>query len=361
MIIITPNNNLKDAIINNNLPQVKKLLSTLNPFKRAGLEAHIDNTMHPLMVAAEYNRVEIIEYLIEKGAKIDIKSAALGHSALMYATAKNCFEAVVCLLKHGANVNTTSSGRYTPFIDAAQFGYIKILEELTKFGADINAKTNEGYTALHLAAKYNQQETTLFCLKQGLDVNIKSPKNETPLHLAVEQVSLKTIKCLLSHGAKVDVYDNSWNTPLMQALNNIEEGGNSYIRTEIAHHLLTYGANINLPNQKGETPRLWANRNPNQEISKIILGKDEDNIVQIVDTLIQNKKSITLEELTLIKELKIELLTSLLTTGHLLKTLKEQPYQQQLNAYPIIKGILPPQKRKEFEESIRNNRQKEKA
>ena len=54
------------------------------------------NGMTPLMYAARYNKVEIIEYLLQKGAKLDIKDDQ-GFTALKHAELSNAIEAIAIL------------------------------------------------------------------------------------------------------------------------------------------------------------------------------------------------------------------------------------------------------------------------
>ncbi len=51
------------------------------------------NGMTPLMFAARYNKVEILKFLVSKGAKITEKDAK-GFTALKYAELSNAFDAV---------------------------------------------------------------------------------------------------------------------------------------------------------------------------------------------------------------------------------------------------------------------------
>jgi ankyrin repeat protein len=54
------------------------------------------NGLTPLMYAARYNKVEIIEYLMQKGANRDIKDSQ-GFTALNYAEFSNAYEAIAVL------------------------------------------------------------------------------------------------------------------------------------------------------------------------------------------------------------------------------------------------------------------------
>ncbi|MGQ7944108.1 ankyrin repeat domain-containing protein [Flavobacterium sp. WC2509] len=54
------------------------------------------NGLSPLMVAARYNKVEIIKYLLSKGAKLDVKDE-YGFTALKYAELSKANDAIQLL------------------------------------------------------------------------------------------------------------------------------------------------------------------------------------------------------------------------------------------------------------------------
>lgn len=84
---VTP---LCNAIVKGDLATVKKFIeygSDVNESK---------NGTTPLMLAARYNKVEIIKLLLENGAKLDTKDER-GYTALKYAEFSNANEAIALL------------------------------------------------------------------------------------------------------------------------------------------------------------------------------------------------------------------------------------------------------------------------
>ncbi len=81
------------AIVEANLDAVKTFVDFGANIEEATTKS---NGMRPLMYAARYNQVELLEYLIEKGAKVDAKSK-IGATALDYAKAAGAKEAVTFL------------------------------------------------------------------------------------------------------------------------------------------------------------------------------------------------------------------------------------------------------------------------
>ena len=72
-------------------------LNTVKKFIEYGADVNEEsNGMTPLMFAARYNKVETIKYLLEKGAKKDVKDER-GYTALKYAEFSNSTDAIAIL------------------------------------------------------------------------------------------------------------------------------------------------------------------------------------------------------------------------------------------------------------------------
>ena len=72
-------------------------LQTVKQFIESGTKVNKKiNGLTPLMYAARYNKVQIIEYLLQKGADCEIKDAN-GFTALNYAELSNAYEAIAVL------------------------------------------------------------------------------------------------------------------------------------------------------------------------------------------------------------------------------------------------------------------------
>jgi ankyrin repeat protein len=103
----------------------------------------------PLMLAAYYNKTDMILYLLKNKATINATSPY--GTALMAATVKGHKEAVVLLLKDGADPNISDKNKATALQFAALFNHYDIAEYLLKQGANINAKDFRGNKALDYA------------------------------------------------------------------------------------------------------------------------------------------------------------------------------------------------------------------
>jgi ankyrin repeat protein len=116
-----------------------------------------------LMYASEQGRVEVVKYLVENGADVNMKSTAYGcrGTALIYAASANRITVMSYLLKHGADINATTYNKETALFWATAKGYIKAVNLLLNNNADTKLKNKDGKTALDLAGDLNQKEIVL--------------------------------------------------------------------------------------------------------------------------------------------------------------------------------------------------------
>ncbi len=268
---------LFEAIKNGNFSQVKELFTHSDKNKRADIEAFDIRADRPLMMAAEYEQIEILEYLIKQGAQIDSKNWA-NQTPLSLAAYKNAIKSIPVLIKHGANIESEDSFGQSPLYRAASSGHLESVKLLLKYGANINA------------ISFNEK------IKNGRTILMNTIKERTEIK-------------------------------------------NSF---QIIQFLLDNNADITIADQKGESPLSWASKNQKNKIAKIIIKKWQTNI--------------TTKQLSDLKHSNSETLRKLLITDGLLQILKEQPYEQQLATYPIVKDLLPHKNKQELEKAIRTNR-----
>ncbi|CAH1795593.1 unnamed protein product [Owenia fusiformis] len=145
----------------------------------------LDNDLFtPLHHAARYNRVEVMQLLLDKGADPNIKGLD-DMISLHLAVKYNCIDATEILLKYKAN---------------------------------LNAVDNKGKTALHYSTKRSQDKITQMLLMQDTcNVNAEDEDLQTPLHFAAECGSDGICSLLLSCGADLQAKDINDMTPLMYA------------------------------------------------------------------------------------------------------------------------------------------------
>jgi uncharacterized protein len=110
----------------------------------------------PLMAASSNGHVDIVELLLEKGAKVDYGTGE--GTALKVACLGGHVDVVDRLLAAGADVNIADWQGFTPLMNAAEVGHLGIVDRLILFGADVNALNEEGYSALMFARIFEHKD-----------------------------------------------------------------------------------------------------------------------------------------------------------------------------------------------------------
>lgn len=258
----------------------------------------------PLHFAAGYNRVPVVEFLLENGAEVHASDKG-GLVPLHNACSYGHYEVTELLVKHGANVNVADLWKFTPLHEAAAKGKYEIVKLLLKHGADPHKKNRDGAspldlvregdqevsdllrgnaalldaakkgclarvtrlvtpenincrdaqgrnsTPLHLAAGYNNFEVVEFLLENGADVNAQDKGGLIPLHNASSYGHLDIAALLIKHNTVVNAIDKWCFTPLHEAA---QKG-----RTQLCALLLAHGADPYMKNQELNTPIELAN------------------------------------------------------------------------------------------------------
>ena len=164
----------------------------------------------PLQAATRHGRIKVMEFLISKGADVNIKSN--GYSAL-YSAAGGSPKTVALLLAHGAAVNgfdTNSSPLWNAVFNHGT--------ESAKLLLDAKAKATEvdqhGWSLLHAAALGCDAKMIELLIAANVDVNLLTNKKESALHIATERANLDAVRVLLAHGVDFRSANADGETPL---------------------------------------------------------------------------------------------------------------------------------------------------
>ncbi|KAK3933812.1 hypothetical protein QBC46DRAFT_326021 [Diplogelasinospora grovesii] len=206
-----------------------------------------------LVAAAYWGETEIVEFLVEKGADVNmpLQSGDYG-STLAVAAAGGETEIVEFLVEKGADVNMPlQSGDYGSALAAAAYwGKTKIVEFLVEKGADVNMPLQSGDygSALAAAAAKGETEIVEFLVEKGADVNMPLQSGDYGSALAAAAYWGKTeiVEFLVEKGADV-------NMPLQSGDYGSALAAAAYWgKTEIVEFLVEKGADMNMPLQSGD-------------------------------------------------------------------------------------------------------------
>ncbi|KAF1792183.1 Ankyrin repeat-containing domain [Phytophthora cactorum] len=273
------------------------------------------NALHLISFSKENHRsrAEVLEFLLTCGANLNVNAVdCIGDTPLMLYASLGHLEFMQKLLQHGADIRMTNnrgqnvlhraceedqveicgflqqlmlkdsiaediipvemisslvpaaltlhipdkSGRY-PLHYLAEKGFVECAKQLI-VPTEANFEWNrllqaqgdsEGRTALHLAVLSHDVAMTAFLLTPGGVANVNSfdDLHRSPVHYAMESpAALTIISRLVQHGANVNVADERGDTPLHWAAFSG--------RAAVIQNLLTLGADPTLSNSDWETP-----------------------------------------------------------------------------------------------------------
>ncbi|MBN3276216.1 TRPA1 protein, partial [Polyodon spathula] len=167
---------------------VKLMLSTYNGEQDV---VNIVDGVHQTLLhkATMFDHVELVEYLLMKGANIDSLDCE-SHSPLLLATTCEAWRTVELLVQKGANVKIKDSCGCNFLHLAVQQpkGLKNISEDILQVTELLNDEDNEGCTPLHYACRLGIQESVTNMLGLKVSLHLKSKDKKSPLHFAAGQV-----------------------------------------------------------------------------------------------------------------------------------------------------------------------------
>jgi len=112
----------------------------------------------PLMMAAAWDRLPIVDQLIAAGATVAAKTLRSGACPLHFAADRGREEVARRLLASGADPNQRKDDGWSPLHTAAYFGRLTTAKVLLDGGADLQMTANDGKTPLDCArAGYHKE------------------------------------------------------------------------------------------------------------------------------------------------------------------------------------------------------------
>ncbi|MDP3332672.1 MAG: ankyrin repeat domain-containing protein [Methylococcaceae bacterium] len=108
--------------------------------------------IYPLILASQQGRRDVIEFLLEQHAELDVFDQ-YGNNALWAACYADNSDCIKALIQAGININhQNSASGATALMFAASSGREQVVEQLLAAGADPTLKSHDDFTALDLAS-----------------------------------------------------------------------------------------------------------------------------------------------------------------------------------------------------------------
>ncbi len=170
----------------------------------------------PIGWAGENGQNEMFDFLLEKGARINIsQAAAYGELSLV----KSFVEKDPGSVHFGTK---DSHEGWSPLWSSSFWQCKETVEYFLANGTDINAPTRHGERPLHGAVMGKDPSIIELLLRQGAEINAQADNGMTALHQAVWQRSTDIVALLLEHHADKTIQDDNGITPWQLA--TVKEG-----------------------------------------------------------------------------------------------------------------------------------------
>jgi ankyrin repeat protein len=167
------------------LEQLRPGITDINKANKDGLSA--------LTMAVRGNSPEVVQYMVEKGARTDVKDSKGDNLTVYLVDAYNArqskeFEAKMEILKKGGlDLKAVQPNGNTLYHLAVAKNDVNLLKLVSTLDIDVNATNKEGFTALHKAAMLGKDDVVMkYLISVGARKDIKTSFSETAFDLASE-------------------------------------------------------------------------------------------------------------------------------------------------------------------------------
>lgn len=194
-------------------------------------------------ILVKYQLTRPLQGIVRKADHVSRLDASdkYGMTPLLQAAVNGCEAVMDQLLALGANIESKDNHGFTQLIRSSAKGGESAIRLLLEKGANIEARCNKGYTSLYWAVTYNYASVAQLLLTKGAKIWPES------LFCAVALGRTYIVQMLVEAGTDID--SNNYLAPSIAARKG---------HKEILQLLYENGAQIDVKDENGRTPLLWA-------------------------------------------------------------------------------------------------------
>ena len=252
----------------------------------------------PLFAAIRAQNLDIIKFLVEKGADVNarrdltketpmtlaIEIAQMSESLRKINKFKELESIVKLLCEHGYDMKSDEDNRHFPLKRIMFLKMPHLAKYLIQKGANVNAidKFHIFSTAPPLFHAFFNMLPNIakILIEKGADIHHKIDKPFYPmdvgctaLHAACQYGKLGIVKLLVDKGVDINAKDINHSTPLHHALNSFYFKKASKMKTLIAYFLIKKGCDVDCIDNSNMTPLFYAVENGQLELLKLLVQK----------------------------------------------------------------------------------------
>jgi Ankyrin repeats (3 copies)/Ankyrin repeat len=161
----------------------------------------------------------VVQYLLQQGADVEMRTEMWGHTPLHWAAHDNRIQCLSMLLYH-CRVNhispdQASNSGDTPLIVAAYQGHLPCATLLAECGADIHIHGMDDRDACNWAAKRRHAHVVEFLIGAGADLEMKPGRHKSVIEIAKKH---KGINAAVERGLSAKLSKLEFATPLVSLM-----------------------------------------------------------------------------------------------------------------------------------------------
>tara|TARA_B100000809_G_scaffold183970_1_gene181899 strand:- start:178 stop:1656 length:1479 start_codon:yes stop_codon:yes gene_type:complete len=254
------------ASYSNNLELMKYLVS--KGAKTDLIDSHGNTVLNFTANAGQLNK-KLYEYLFKIGAKIKTEKNHSGANALLLiAPFTKDFELIEYLISNGASLQDKDYAANGIFEYASKGGNLSFLKQLLKNGAKIG-NNSMVFASQGLRRQKNTLETYKSLENLGAKINVVDNKGRNPLHsIAYNSKNIAIYNYFIDAGVNVNLQDKGGDSPFMNASNSNT--------LEVVKFLSKHVKDFNLKDENGRSALAMAVNRNSVDVIEFLLKKGAD-------------------------------------------------------------------------------------